>query len=190
MSPARPGRFLLVVALLLGACGKKQDDASANGPPADSTKAPSTLALDVVGEPVRKGDLILTVTATGQIRSDAISARKAEATGTVAEVLVRAGDRVKRGDPLVKLDPRPLDLDLASAEASVASARVKYHTEIDPDSIVSGVAPSAARRAYALANSGLQAAEVGLEKAKLARENAVISAPFDGVVDKVVVAVG
>ena len=189
MSPARPRRFLLVVALLLGACGKKADD-NANGPPADSSKAASTLALDVVGEPVRKGDLILTVTATGQIRSDAISTRKSEATGTVAEVLVRAGDHVKRGDPLVRLDPRPLDLDVAAAEASVASARVKYHTEIDPDSIVSGVAPPAARRAYALANSGLQAAEVGLEKAKLARENAVISAPFDGVVDKIVVAVG
>ncbi len=190
MTPARSLSFLLLATTLFGACGKKTNEAATNGPPADSSKAPSTLALDVVGEPVRKGDLILTVTATGQIRSDAISTRKAEATGTVAEVLVRAGDRVRRAQPLVRLDPRPLDLDVASAEAAVASARVKYHTDVDPDSIVSGKAPSRARRDYALANSGLATAEVALDKAKLARENAVISAPFDGVVEKINVAVG
>ena len=189
MTLARPLTLLVLSGVLLGACGKKRDDA-ANGPPADSTKAASTLALDVVGEPVRKGDLILTVTATGQIRTDAISNRKAEATGTVAQVLVRAGSHVSRGQPLVMLDPRPLDLDVAAAQAQVSSAEVKYHTEVDPDSIVSGKAPPPARRAYALANSGLEAAKVALEKAKLARENAVISAPFDGVVDRVNVAVG
>lgn len=189
MTPARPLRFVLLALVLLGACKKKEDE-TAGGPPADSTKNQSTLALDVVGEPVRKGDLVLTVTATGQIRTDAMTVRKAEATGTVAEVLVRAGARVRRGDALVKLDPRPLDLDVASAEAQVSSARVKYHTEIDPDSIVSGKPPSEARRAYALANSGLQSAEVALDKAKLARDNAVITAPFDGVVEKVNVAVG
>ncbi|MES2304850.1 MAG: efflux RND transporter periplasmic adaptor subunit [Gemmatimonadota bacterium] len=189
MKPARPLAVLFLAAITFGAC-KKKDDAAANGPPADSTKGASTLALDVVGEPVRKGDLVLTVTATGQIRSDAVSNRKAEATGTVAEVLVRAGDRVKRGQALVRLDPRPLDLDVAAAEAQVSSARVKFTTEMNVDSIASGQAPPAARRAYALANSGLTGAEVALDKAKLARENAVITAPFDGVVDKINVAVG
>lgn len=190
MLPVRSRSFWLFAALLTTACGKKPDDAAANGPPADSSTSSAGLALDVVGEPVRKGDLVLTVTATGQIRSDAVSNRKAEATGTVADVLVRPGDRVTRGAPMVRLDPRPLDLDVAAADAQVASSRVKYHTEIDPDSIVSGKAPPQARRDYALANSGLKAAEVALDKAKLARENAVITAPFNGVVDKVNVAVG
>lgn len=190
MMPARPLSSLFLAAVLLGACGKRNDDSATNGPPADSSKAASTLALDVVGEPVRKGDLILTVTATGQIRSDAVTSRKAEATGTVAEVLVRAGDRVKRGQPMVKLDPRPLDLDVAAAEAQVTSARVKFTAEMNVDSIASGTAPPLARRAFALANSGLQGAEVALDKAKLARENAVITAPFDGVIEKINVAVG
>lgn len=190
MTLARPLSLLLVTVTIAGACGKKKDEADGGGPRVDSTKAGSTLALDVVGEPARKGDLVLTVTATGQIRSDAITVRKAEATGTVQEVLVRPGDHVKRGQPLVKLDPRPLDLDVQSAEAQVASARVKYRTEIEPDSIASGQTPTANRKAYALANSGLEAAQVALDKAKLARENAVITAPFDGVVDKVNVAVG
>ncbi|MEO5798044.1 MAG: efflux RND transporter periplasmic adaptor subunit [Gemmatimonadales bacterium] len=189
MKPARSLAVLFLAAISFGAC-KKKDDSAANGPPADSAKGSSTLALDVVGEPVRKGDLVLTVTATGQIRSDAVTNRKAEATGTVAEVLVRAGDRVKRGQALVRLDPRPLDLDVAAAEAQVSSARVKFNTDMNVDSIASGQAPPAARRAYALANSGLTGAEVALDKAKLARENAVITAPFDGVVDKINVAVG
>jgi hypothetical protein len=36
-----------------------------------------------VGEEVRRGDLVLTVSTTGQIRSEAVVPLKVEATGTV-----------------------------------------------------------------------------------------------------------
>ena len=41
---------------------------------------------------------------------------RAEAAGTVQEVLVRPGHRVAAGQALVQLDPRPFDLALQEAD--------------------------------------------------------------------------
>jgi RND family efflux transporter MFP subunit len=185
----------LCAALLLAPtlAGCKGEDAKAEGAAAkpDSTRAPSTsLSLPVVGDPVRKGDLVLTVTTTGQVRSDAVSRLRAEAAGTVQKVLVVPGQRVTRGQPLVQLDPRPFDLAVAEAQALVDQAEIQYLDNIVPDSIVSGKPPSAERRRNALARSGLATNRVRLDKVKLDRERATILAPFDGIVERVDVATG
>ena len=43
--------------------------------------------------------------------------------GLIATVLVRVNDVVKSGDPLLQLDPRPAEADLAKAEAGVEISR-------------------------------------------------------------------
>ncbi|HJR17404.1 MAG TPA: hypothetical protein VJ808_11170, partial [Gemmatimonadales bacterium] len=86
----------VIIALVLGAAckGASGDDAAA----ADSTAADTTqaagapLALPVVGQEVRRGDLVLSVVTTGQIRSEAMSLLKSETQGTIIAVLVRPGD--------------------------------------------------------------------------------------------------
>ena len=184
------GALLTLIALAATLSCKKQD---ANAEPAaDSTAAaPATpISLPVVGEEVRTGDLVLTVPTTGQVRSDAVATLRAEAAGTVQEVLVVPGQRVARGQALVRLDPRPFDLAVDEAEAAVAQAEVQYNDNIIPDSIVSGQAPTEERRRNALARSGLQGARVRLERAKLDRDRATITAPFAGVIDRVSVAAG
>ncbi len=176
-------------AALLGACQEKSASAAdGNGDGAES--APSTLTLPVVGSPARQGDLVLTVATTGQVRSDAVARLKFEAAGAVDSVLVRPGDVVKRGQPLIRLDPRPFDLAVREAEAAVEQAEVQYADNVVPDSIVTGRPVTEERRRNAIARSGLGAARVRLERARLDRERAVISAPFDGVVDAVAVAPG
>ncbi len=179
----------LSAALLLplSACKK----GAADGPTADSTatRSASTLSLPVVGDVVRKGDLVLTVATNGQVRAD-VARLRAEVPGTIADVLVKSGQHVSKGQTLVRYDPRPFDLDVQSAEAAVAQAQVQYTDNIVPDSIVSGQAPTKERRQNALARSGLAAARVQLEKAKLDRDRAVVTAPFSGVIDAVPVAAG
>ena len=183
---------LVPVAALLLAAGCKDRDAAAEPAAADSTgaRAASNISLPVVGQAVRKGDLVLTVATTGQVRSDAVAKLKAENAGTVQQVLVVPGQRVQQGQPLVRLDPRPFDLAVDEAEAAVAQAEVSYNDNIIPDSIVSGRAPTEERRRNALARSGLAAARVRLERARDDRKRATISAPFTGVIDRVDVAVG
>lgn len=187
----RPGRLPALAWLAFAAAAgcdgaKAADDDEAATP----ERAASSLALPVVGAPVRQGDLILSITTTGQVRSAAVAELKAEATGTVQAVLVRPGQRVRKGEPIVQLDPRPFDLAVREAEAAVEEAQVAYNDRIVPDSIVSGEPPSDARRRAALAGSGLQAAQVRLDRAEYERERAVIRAPFAGVIDQLEVAAG
>ncbi|HEU5050551.1 MAG TPA: efflux RND transporter periplasmic adaptor subunit [Gemmatimonadales bacterium] len=182
--------LLLVLGVIAAGTGCKDKNASAETA-ADSTAAPaSALSLPVVGETVRQGDLVLTVPTTAQVRSEAVATLRSETVGTVAEVLVVPGQRVTRGQALVKLDPRPFDLAVEEAQAAVEQAEVQYNDNIVPDSIVSGKPPTEERRRNALARSGLSGARVRLERAKLDRDRAVITAPFAGVVDRVDVAAG
>ncbi|MBL0179611.1 MAG: efflux RND transporter periplasmic adaptor subunit [Gemmatimonadetes bacterium] len=189
MRHARPARFLLA-ALVLGACGKKDGDVkSTDSIPQDSSQSSSNLTLPVVGEEVRVGDLILTVSATGLVRTDASATIKAETGGTVEAVTVRAGDRVKKGQVLARLDPKPLDLAVQEAEARLRQAEITYNSEVVADSTVEGsVRPE--RRAYMRSKAGIDGALVGLEKAKLERERAVVLAPFDGMVERVSISLG
>jgi RND family efflux transporter MFP subunit len=210
MTPQRT-HFVLALAFIAGtaACGKpdaaaasgtgsgaKADAKPAAGAPGktDSTAAPaapdSKVNLPVVAEDVRNGDLVLTVTTTGQVRSDAESHLKAEVGGTAQKVLVRPGDRVKAGQALVVLDPRPFDLALQAAAIAVQEADLRAKDNYVPDSIVSGKGPTAERRQNAELRNGLTGARVKLDQAKLDREKSTIISPFDGVVDKVSVAAG
>jgi len=182
-------------ALLATGCDKLRGaataDSSAALAAADSSATSQTpLSLPVSVSEARDGDLILSVTTTGQVRSDGEATLKAEVAGTVAKVLVRPGDRVRRGAALVTLDPRSFDLSVEEAEASVAEAEVRYQDAVAPDSIVLGRPPSPEQRRIALTRSGLQSARVRLERAKLDRERATITAPYDGMVDRVDVSVG
>ena len=183
----------LAAATLLAGCKGKEASAEDG---ADSTVAEgeeasrSSLRLPVVGAGVRKGDLVLSVATAGQVRSDAVSSLRFETDGTVQDVLVRPGQRVAKGQPLVRLDPRTFDMAVAEAEAAVEQAKVQYLDNIVPDSIVSGQPPTEERRRNARARSGLDGAEVRLQRAKLDRERSVITAPFAGTVDRVQVAAG
>lgn len=186
-----PGLFL--VGILLSGCGLL-DGGSAD---ADSTAAAAalntggaSLTLPVVGEAVRRGDLILSVSATGTVRSEATAELKAETAGFISEVLVRPGDRVAKGQVLVRLDIKPLELALARAEANHRNAQARYRAEIEPDSVASGQAPSEARRAFARASSGLETSDVDLQEARYNLERAEVRAPFAGVIERVDVAVG
>ncbi|MGQ0641322.1 MAG: efflux RND transporter periplasmic adaptor subunit [Gemmatimonadaceae bacterium] len=189
------GPLLMSGALALGACTKgaanAADSAAADSSAGAEGGAPtSTLSLPVAVSEARDGDLILSVTTTGQVRSDAEAQLKSEVAGTVLSVHVRPGSRVTQGQALVRLDPRPLDLSIQEAEAAVAEADVRFADAVIPDSIVTGKGPTPEQRRIALARSGLAGAKVRLERAKLDRERATITAPFAGMVDKLDVAAG
>ena len=114
----------LVVVGLLTVPGCRPPEADAEG--TDSTEvepAPEgrSLALPVVGQEVRRGDLVLSVSTTGQVRSDAVATLRSEAAGTVDEVLVRPGSSVEQGQVLVRLDSTPFILSLEEAQTAAAA---------------------------------------------------------------------
>lgn len=197
-----PPRLLALVAVLgltvtLDACkkadGSESDSsaASSGDSTASATDAPTTaLALPVAAMTVRDGDLVLTVATTGQVASDEVSALRSEVAGTVEKVLVRPGDRVRRGQVLVTFDPRPLDINVRDAEAGLDRAMQTYRETYYPDSVVSGRVPTEDQRRTAMIRAGVPSAQVSLDRAKLEREKANVISPFDGLVDQVMIAPG
>lgn len=181
---------LLAGLLLFGCKGKTDSQASATTGDSTAQQSTTTLTLPVVAEEVREGDLVLSVNTVGQIRSEAVAMLRSETQGTIIEVAVRPGDRVKKGQAIIKVDPKPLDLAVQEAAARLEEARLKLLDNTMPDSIVTGKAITGERLKNAEIRAGLEAARVALDKAKLEREKATIVAPFDGVMDEVKVSLG
>lgn len=172
--------------------GSETDSTAAGDSAAVPTDAAPTtaLSLPVAAVPVREGDLILTVSTTGQVASDEVSALRSEVAGTVAKVLVRPGDRVRRGQVLINFDTRPLDINVREAEAGLDRAMQTFRESYYPDSVVTGRVPTEEQRRTAMIRAGVPGAQVALDRAKLEREKATVISPFDGLVDQVMVAVG
>lgn len=100
----------------------------------------------------------------------------AESAGRVSEIRVQPGDRVEAGDPLLMLDPEPLDLALAEARATLRLA------ELGRDQAAAEPGSSAVERSLALADAeaAVEAARLAQAGLELAREGLTLRAPVAG----------
>jgi HlyD family secretion protein len=78
-----------------------------------------------VTEPARRGDLTVTVTATGTLQPTNQVDVGSELSGTVRTVSVDFNDTVKVGQELAKLDTSKLDSSVLQSRAAVESARAR-----------------------------------------------------------------
>ena len=113
--------------------------------------------------------------------------------GTITEVLVREGDVVARGQPLVRIDARDLTAKAAQVSASVAEAEAMHRDAVTQSGRIRALyADSAATRAQLdAAETGLARAEAGLRAARGAAAEleavssySVVRAPFAGLVTR------
>ncbi|MCU0646463.1 MAG: efflux RND transporter periplasmic adaptor subunit [Gemmatimonadaceae bacterium] len=111
--------------------------------------------------------------------------------GTVVAVLVQEGDRVRAGQPLLRLDARDLAARREQVIASIASAEAaEREATLQATRMRALVADSAAPRAQLDAvEAGLARAQAGARMARASAaelaamtDYAVIRAPFDGIV--------
>ena len=82
----------------------------------------------------------------------------AEVGGRIVEVRVKEDQRVAAGDVLFRIDPEPYQLDIAEADAAIASAQANV-TALENDSDLSGADIGAAREDIAFARSRLERQE-------------------------------
>ncbi len=196
-------KSLLLLSILTVACAKGDttaeenaasfEQSQANGPsPADSAEEANrpALALPVTAQLARDGDLIMHVNTTGQVRSDAVVQLRSAVEGTVQQILVRPGARVARGTTLLQFDPYPFDLAVREAKAKVDEAEQRYLESFLPESLVTGIGPTAQARVALMNRAGLAGARLALERVEFQKKNAVITSPVNGIVDAVAVAPG
>ena len=109
--------------------------------------------------------------------------------GVVRTIHVKVGDKVKKGQPLFTLDTREVDAQIASLEASIASAKVQAQDAAAQYGIVASMKDRRAvakddvnRRLYAkqLAAAKVREAEAQLQQAKTTKARSTINAPITG----------
>lgn len=177
-------RSLLCAALVLAGCS--ESDAPAAGPAGGKGPPPALVELGTVSaEGVTDGWVFL-----GQVRPALSAEIAAAAAGHVLEVTARAGDAVRKGQRLVRLDAtevsarlsaakarlRGLETELAMADKQLARiAKLDYPTVSAPE-----------KERYELAADTLSA-QVATQKAEVRRAQVewgrhVVVAPFAGTV--------
>lgn len=76
-------------------------------------------------EPIRRGDISLTVTATGNLEPTNTVTIGSEISGLIKEVLVDSNDRVQKGTELAKVDTTKLDQTAARFQATLDAANAR-----------------------------------------------------------------
>lgn len=161
-----------------------------------------------VTEPLVRGDISLTITATGNLQPTNSVTVGSELSGITLEVLVDINDRVTKGQPLAKLDTTKLTQQIESnraavkaakanvilAEATVTETEALLARQIELKRLSGGKVPSGSviDSAYATAQraranlASTQAAVATAEAQVRINENdlskAVIKSPIDGIV--------
>ncbi len=156
---------ILILAGLAAGCGADEPGAL----PRSENPARVTVSEASVTPSLRT--FPATVVATNQAR---LATRM---SGTILEIPVDVGSRVRAGDTLVLLDGDDVQARIAAAEANVELARKSFERirNLERDGAASQAELDRARAA-------LLAAEAGLSDARAQGRYAVLTAPFAGVV--------
>lgn len=113
-----PTLSLLLLPLLLLGCSREQ---AAKGAP--SAAKEQGLAITVA--PVEAREVLRRVEAVGTLEADEEVAVYAQVSGYVERILVDLGDRVRVGQPLLRLDQADFTLQVQRAEAIVRQTRTR-----------------------------------------------------------------
>lgn len=115
----------------------------------------------------------------------------AQVGGNVLALLVKAGDAVRAGQPLARLDDRDAAAALARAQAAVAQAQAERRNatlaaerarELRRQGFISQAGLDTAETQAQAADAALRQAEGGQRQAAVQQGFTTVTAPFDGVV--------
>lgn len=115
----------------------------------------------------------------------------AQATGRVATLQVKVGDKVRAGQVLATIDDRDTQTGVARSQAQVAQAEaelanaqanVQRTRDLRQQGFVSQAALDVAESQYKAAQAGRAGAGAGAQQARLAQSFTQVTAPFDGYV--------
>ncbi|MBT2766256.1 efflux RND transporter periplasmic adaptor subunit [Stenotrophomonas sp. ISL-67] len=176
-----PGFFSLsVLSLALTGCG--------GSAPPDPRTAPPPVRVALVDEGAGQ-----TRTFTGTVQARIQSDLGFRVSGKVLERLVDAGQQVKRGQPLLRMDPADLDLAASAQRQAVAAAEARAtqaaqeevrYRRLAASQVVSRSAYDQIKAAADTAQAELRAARAQAAVAGNASSYAVLLADADGVVSQ------
>lgn len=139
--------------------------------------------------PVEHRDIVVTATATGVMQPILTFSVKSKAWGEITQMRVQTGDEVKKGQLLVRIDPRIPQQNLAQAQAALdkaraqlqnASAQFKRSEDLFKSQSIAETDYEASKLAQATAQAAVVNAAATLQTAKDAMEDTQVRAPIAG----------
>ena len=106
------------------------------------------------------------VTANGEVRPIQFINLTAEVSGRVTDVFVKEGDQIKKGKPLLRVDPTQLASSTAIQEAALRATQADVQNQV--------AALNAAENAVNTARAALNTSQADYERALVERNNAEI----------------
>lgn len=176
MSLPRQGLLLIVLAAL-AAVGWWWWSTSSPDAPATAGAPSGPAAVPVRAAEVRRTSIEESFEAIGTTRARQSVEVVSIVSGRVAAVLFSAGDAVRKGQPLIRLDSSLEEASLAEARALMADARSQLERarQLAATRVVPQARVDELQAAFAAAEARAAAAERRLS-------DRVVAAPFDGVV--------
>ncbi len=148
-------------------------------------------AVLVATTTLQRGSALGAMALDGALQPVKQSTVAAQVGGNVIALLVKAGDRVRAGQALARLDPREPLAGVARADAAVAQAQaaltaaqqnVDRTRELRAQNFISQAALDSALTQLAGAQAGVAQAQAERRQATLVSGHAEVAAPFAGVV--------
>jgi len=142
-------------------------------------------------EPVTRGNVTMTVTATGTLSAVTTVQVGSQVSGVIARLYADFNSHVKKGQLLAELDPTPFQAQVEQRQADVTKAKVEAaNSRISFDRqrrlVAAGLAPQAdldsAKATYEGAQAQVDQANAALSQAQTNLHYTKISSPIDGVV--------
>jgi RND family efflux transporter MFP subunit len=140
-----------------------------------------------------------TVTVSGTVVSRETARVASRVQGNIVQILVQAGDEVRKGQLLLVLDSREMKERVLQARAALDSARAdlttaerdynRYESLLEKESI-SQKTFDEAKAGYEMARASQERAQSALDEAKTFQSYTKVTAPFDGIVSRREVNVG
>jgi HlyD family secretion protein len=174
LRPLRPLRlFFLCGVASLAAC-KKQ---------------PEKIVYQAV--PVARRTIVVSAQAAGAIQPDTTVEVKSKASGEILKLYVETGQVVKRGAPLVLIDPRnarnslaqaQADLDVARAQLENSASQKRRADTLFRSQSITQQEHEQAQLDYANAKAAVVRAQVSVDNAKIQLEDTDVRAPTTGTI--------
>jgi HlyD family secretion protein len=141
--------------------------------------------------PVEHRDIVVTAQASGTIQPDTVVEVKSKASGEVLQLGAETGQIVKRGAPLVRIDPRnarnalaqaQADLDVARAKLENATSQKRRSDELFKTQSITQQEHEQSLLDYANAKSEVVRAQVAVDNARIQLEDTDVRAPITGTI--------
>jgi membrane fusion protein, multidrug efflux system len=188
----RMNRLISIAAVaglaLLAGCQKQEEQAAPAFPPSQ-----------VAVVTTKTEELPITNELPGRIAATRIAEVRPRVTGIVVDRVFQQGSMVKEGDVLYKIDPAPFQVQVDSAEATLARAKavqVQARQAADRQTQLRKSGAAALQQyddaiaQLAQAEADVSVAEAGLASAKLNLQYASVTAPINGRIGRALITEG